>query len=88
MTEIDKNKRENALHPVGQNFLVQCVGYRGLAHRNRNGEWQSIFTKRILPKKLSFLPPVPTSLPTLPDVQPGSLVELPISPDANGPGRN
>ena len=74
MTEIDKSKRENSLHPVGQNFLVQCVGYRGLAHRNRDGEWKIIFSNRTLPEKLSFLPPVPTTLPTLPDVQPDPLI--------------
>jgi hypothetical protein len=69
MTESEENKKENALHPVGQNFLVQCVGYRGLAHRNMDGEWKSIFTNRTLPRKISFLPPVETIPQTLPDVQ-------------------
>jgi len=68
-----KNEKENILHPVGENFLVQCVGYRGLAHRNSAGEWKSILGNKTLPKKISFLLPGPLVLPVadpLPD-EPG-----------------
>jgi hypothetical protein len=63
MTETHDGETENALHPIGQNFLVQCVGYRGLAYRNKDGRWKSIFGNKTLPKKISFLPSVQTSPP-------------------------
>ena len=63
MTSIDNNEKENTLHPVGRNFLVQCVGYRGWAHRNRNGQWKTIFSDVTLPTDLSFIPLIKTILP-------------------------
>jgi hypothetical protein len=59
-----------------------------LAHRNSGGDWLSIFTNRILPKKLSFLPPVQTILPTLPDVQPGSVIVPAVGLVPDEPGTN
>jgi hypothetical protein len=58
MTKTQQNERETVLHPVGKDFLVQCVGYRGLAHRNSTGQWKSSFGNKTLPKNISFIPTV------------------------------
>ena len=71
MTSIDSNEKENTLHPVGLNFLVQCVGYRGWAHRNGKGQWKTIFSDLTLPTDLSFIPPFLTTLPAFEGGQQG-----------------
>ena len=88
MTKAHKTERENTLHPVGKYFLVQCVGYRGLARRNSTGEWKSILRNKTLPRIISFLTPMQTDLPALPDGQPIPLIVPPAGPVPDGPGRN
>jgi hypothetical protein len=88
MTKAQKIQRENALHPVGENFLVQCVGYRGLAHRNSIGQWKSIFGNKTLPKNISFIPPMQSNVQALPDGQPVSPMVPAVGPVPDGPGRN
>jgi hypothetical protein len=85
MPKTHNNEGEDALHPVGKNFMVQCVGYRGLAHRNSAGQWKSIFGNKILPKKLSFIPPVEADAPALPAGQPTAPVVPTTSPVADDP---
>jgi hypothetical protein len=88
MPKTKRNDRENTLHPIGENFLVQCVGYRGLAHRNSAGQWKSLFGNKTLPKNISFIPPVPTHVQVLPDDQPTPLIVPASDPVPGGPGRN
>jgi hypothetical protein len=88
MTKPHKNERENILHPVGENFLVQCVGYRGLAHRNSTGQWKSIFGNKTLPKNISFIRPMQTDLQALPDGEPIPQTVPATGPVPDGPGRN
>jgi hypothetical protein len=78
MPKTKKYERENTLHPVGENFLVQCVGYRGLAHRNSAGQWKTVFDNKTLPKNISFIPPIQINLQALPDDQPIALVRCDI----------
>ena len=44
------------LPPVGQNVMVQCEGFRGLAYLTSVGEWKSVFGNKILPKVFEFYP--------------------------------
>ena len=88
MPKIRKNETENTVHPVGQNFLVDCVGYRGLAHRNRFGQWKSIFGDKTLPKNLTFIPPIQTNLQVLPDDQSIPVIVPAADPVLDGSDRN
>jgi hypothetical protein len=48
MTVIEKSK-ENPQFEVGKRFLVQCVGYRGLAYQNSSGQWKASGSNKKLP---------------------------------------
>jgi hypothetical protein len=88
MTKAHNMENENALHPVGKYFLVQCEGYRGLACRNSAGEWKSILRNKTLPKIFNFFPSAQTDVPALPDSLPIPLIVPPAGPVPDGPGRN
>ena len=88
MTKAQKLAKENILHPVGEYFLVQCEGYRGMACRTSSGEWKSILGNKTLPKIFSFLPPVQTELPALPDGLPSPRKVSPDGPVPAGHGSN
>ena len=45
---IEKSK-ENPQFEVGKRFLVQCVGYRGLAYQNSSGQWKASGSNKKLP---------------------------------------
>jgi len=52
-----KEKQEKITPPdIGRHFLVQCVGYRGLAYQNRLGQWKAMNSNRILPKEIEIIP--------------------------------
>jgi hypothetical protein len=40
---------------VGQQVLVQCVGFRGLAYRNSAGQWKTVADGRNLPMDIQIL---------------------------------
>ncbi|MFZ0829315.1 MAG: hypothetical protein WAO02_18035 [Verrucomicrobiia bacterium] len=40
----------------GRDVLVQCEGYRGLAHQDGAGQWKSAFGNKTLPKFVIVIP--------------------------------
>ena len=54
MTVIEKSK-ENPPFEIGKRFLVQCVGYRGLAYQNRAGQWKASGSHKKLPAEIDII---------------------------------
>jgi hypothetical protein len=50
VAEILTKKRETKFPDIGRNVMVQCEGYRGLAHRNGAGQWKTAVGNKPLPK--------------------------------------
>jgi hypothetical protein len=48
-------KREITLPPIGQNVLIQCEGYRGMANRDSQGQWWSAFERHKLSTIIDFI---------------------------------
>ena len=54
---VEKTEKEkSALPAIGRNVLVQCEGFRGLAHLNKAGHWKTAFGNKLLPKYVSIIP--------------------------------
>jgi hypothetical protein len=54
--ESKKKIKRVELPPAGQNVMVQCEGYRGLACRDNKGIWKSVIGNRVLPTVIEFFP--------------------------------
>jgi hypothetical protein len=54
-TEPQMKKRKITLPPIGQNVLIQCEGYRGMANRDSEGQWWSAFERHKLSKIIDFI---------------------------------
>lgn len=42
--------------PSGVPVQVQCVGYKCIAFRDREGRWVDLFTREFLPRVLGVVP--------------------------------
>lgn len=51
-----KKESDGQLPPVGVNVIVQCDGYRCLAHRTRDGKWVTTFSNIELKNVIRVLP--------------------------------
>jgi hypothetical protein len=54
MTVIEKSKK-NPPFQMGKRFLVQCVGYRGLAYQNSSGQWKASGSNKKLPAEVDVI---------------------------------
>jgi hypothetical protein len=49
------NEKETASPFVHEYFIVQCLGYLGMAYRNSEGKWLDAFTHRQLAGEVRIL---------------------------------
>jgi hypothetical protein len=54
--EPKMNIKKDKLPPAGHYVMVQCEGYRGLAYRNKNGQWKKAADNKNLTNGVELLP--------------------------------
>jgi hypothetical protein len=54
MIVIEKDKKISPFL-IGKRFLVQCIGYRGLAYQNGSGQWRTSRGNKKLPVEVDII---------------------------------
>jgi hypothetical protein len=44
------------LPPVGVPVQIQCIGYKCMAYRNREGQWVDLFSREYVTRVLGVVP--------------------------------